>query len=231
MLPNPFRSNDRLSPAPRSLQAMLAAALPELSMLLSVILFATDGLGLIHVDRGAIMMVLMADAMTMLGFATLIDIATRLRKPLPYWLAVLVGAGALVLNGHIVPAIELTWSQGAWIFVPFAWSVFERIRELWTMPNASRIEKIRRRTLVFDRLYIGVHMIWLSAAIALLVMLFGGSAFELLSDTRSLITVGIVFYAVATLNCVRVHTVRFAERPSSLLPWFDKGDATYLDPL
>ncbi|MEO8011621.1 MAG: hypothetical protein ABI650_08265 [Dokdonella sp.] len=210
---------------------MAAAALPELSMLLSVILLATNGFGLIQFDPEAVMLLLMADAMTMLGFATLIDIATRLRKPLPYWLAVLVGAGALILSGYIVPAMELTWSQGAWIFVPFVWSIFERIRELWTMPNASRIEKIRRRTLVFDRLYVGVHMLWLSTAIVLLVLISGGSAFDLLSDTRSWVTVGIAFYAVATFNCVRVHTARFAEQPSSLLPWFDKGDATCLDPL
>jgi len=228
---NLFRSSNRVPPAPRKTHAMPAAVLPELSMLLSVTVFATGGIGMVRVDEEAIILLLVTEALTMSGFATLIDIATRLRKPLPYWLAVLVGAGALALNGHIVMALEFTWSQGAWIFIPFAWSLLERIRELWTMPSASRLEKIRRRTLVFDRLYIGVHMIWLGFAVALVLLLSDPSADILFSGPYILIIVGLAFYALATINALRVHGARFAARPSSLLPWFDKGDGSYLDPL
>jgi hypothetical protein len=41
----------------------------------------------------------------------------------------------------------------------------------------------------------------------------------------------LVFFAANAWNTVRVYQAKFVQRPRSMMPWFDKGDATYLDPL
>lgn len=45
------------------------------------------------------------------------------------------------------------------------------------------------------------------------------------------VAVGVLFYAIAAFNAWRVHQPRFTGRPTSLLPWLDRGDGTYLSPL
>jgi hypothetical protein len=45
------------------------------------------------------------------------------------------------------------------------------------------------------------------------------------------VTVALVFYGIAAFNAWRVHQPAFAKRPTSLVPWLDRGDGTNLSPL
>jgi hypothetical protein len=41
------------------------------------------------------------------------------------------------------------------------------------------------------------------------------------------VSVGLVFYATAACNAWRVHQPGFAQRPTSLVPWLDRGDSQF----
>lgn len=205
--------------------------LPELAMLIAVAVFAYGSVYGSTIEMPTLTLALVADGATVLAFASLIDVATRLRKTPPWWLAMIIGVGILAFNGDVIGMLGIAWSQGAWIFVPFAWSLIERIRELWTLPSASPLEKIRRRTLVFDRLYVGLAIMWLWIGAGLVMVFVGDNGIESFFDVRLLLIVGLAFYAIAAANVWRVHGSAYAQRPSSLMPWFDKGNAVQFDPL
>ena len=200
-------------------------------MLIAVAVFAYGSVYGSTIEMPTLTLALVADGATLLAFASLIDVATRLRKTPPWWLAMIIGVGILAFNGDVIGMLGIALSQGAWIFVPFAWSLIERIRELWTLPSASPLEKIRRRTLVFDRLYVGIAIMGLWICAGLVMVFVGDKGIESFFDVRLLIIVGLVFYAIAAANVWRVHGSAYAQRPSSLMPWFDKGNAVQLDPL
>jgi hypothetical protein len=172
-----------------------------------------------------------ADVVMLMASCTLIDIASRLRCAPPWWIAPFAALGLLLLTpglfGFVAYGFELSWL----IIAPFLWSVVERLRELWTLPTATTLEKIRRRTLTFDRLYVGV-------IIAVSGMVFGFAAYMVfdieLSTWINPAGLWIVwgFYAISCYNVWRVHRAAFANRPRSLLPkWMDQGDSTYLNAL
>jgi hypothetical protein len=207
------------------------AMLPELSMLATVIIFAIDGIGPYQIDMTILMLALLADGATLMAFSSLIDLASRLKKPMPWWLALPVGIGVLAINGEVIEMLDLAWSQGLVVFLPFTWTLLDRVRQLWTLPPATAMEKIRRRTMTFDRLYVGICVIvvWLVGGIALLVS--GFCAIEDLFGARVLIVVGTAFYSIAAFNAWRVYQPAFSKRPRSLLPHMDKGQSASLDPL
>jgi hypothetical protein len=131
------------------------------------------------------------------------------------------GSGELL--GH-----ALRWDS--LLFLPFVWTLIERLRELWTLPQASVVEKIRRRTLVFDRLY-------LALVLGVLVTLFGALAYFIFAidltswpDCVDLLIVWL-FYAGACFNVWRVHQASYLARPRSLFPWIDQNEASDLRPL
>ena len=207
------------------------AMLPELSMLGTVLFFAFDGIGPYRIDMPLLMLTLLADGATLLAFSSLIDVASRLKKPMKWWLALPLGAGILALNKEVLDALGLVWSQGFVVFIPFAWTLFDRIRQLWTLPLASPMEKIRRRTMTFDRLYVGLCFMAAWIVCVLAGVLTGFAAIEDFTGSRALIVMGTGFYAIAAFNAWRVYQAAFSRRPRSLLPYFDGGQVTSLDPL
>jgi hypothetical protein len=221
--PNPARE-------PYQPLAWLAKALPELSVALTTtaILLAPQWpsiKGLLP-DEDTYGLGLMADGATLLASATLMDIASRLQRPPPWWIVPLAPIGLLLFAPDLVALLVQSWALGWLALLPLVWSIGEKLRELWTLPNALPIEKLRRRTLVFDRLYTALVLGVGAVATALIASLvFAIDAVTLSPIAPWLI---VAFYAINAGNAWRVHQVDFARRPSSLWPWIDQGQATDL---
>lgn len=211
--------------------AMLGKLLPELSVLLlsACIVFVPEGSWRPRPDT--FLLAVFADGATLMFSATLVDIASRLRSSPPWWLGILIGAGILILYPDTIMLLKEAWSLGLWVFAPFAWSIAERLRELWTLPAASKLEKIRRRTLTFDRLYSALIVGGASTIAALILALCNDGSFPADLFLQAAPWVVMVFYAIAAFNAWRVHTPAFALRPRSLWPWIDQGQNSYLDAL
>jgi len=157
---------------------------------------------------------------------TLTDIATRLRKPPPWWIAPIILVGLLFPGASIIGSIA---QESGWVALGIAWSVAERLRELWTMPRASRLEKMRRRALVGGRIS--------------LLLLFGGAGTALMigsylhdSDTgggqvvtRHLAWFVAAYFSLTAIDVVRVHRAAFARCPRTLLR-LDPLGVEYLAP-
>lgn len=217
--------------APPAWSEVWLAMLPELTMLGTVLFFAINGIGSYRIDMDLLMLALLADGATLLAFSSLIDVASRLKKPLPWWLALPIGTGILVLNGEVVDMLGFAWSQGLAVLIPFTWTLLDRIRQLWTLPPASDIEKIRRRTMTFDRLYVGIFTMVIWIVCVLIGVLSGLASIEDFTGSRALVVVGVSFYGIAAFNAWRVYQPTFSRLPRSLIPRLDKGNASSLDPL
>lgn len=211
--------------------SMLSKLLPELAVVATVAMFLFAPNYAYRLDPEALGFAALSEGATLMLSATLIDVASRLRYAPPWWLGILIGAGILLMYPNALAMIQTAWVMGMWIFLPFAWSLIERIRALWTLPTASTIEKIRRRTLTFDRLYTALILGGICVAGMIINALQNDGSMEIGLGERALPWLMIVFYTVAVLNVWRVHRSAFAKRPRSLWPWIDQGEATYLDPL
>ena len=211
--------------------SMLGKLLPELSMCLVFLWLALDPGGLLAPDPLAMQMVLMAEGASLMFFATLVDIASRVRRRPPWWAMVLVGGGLLVMYHPVISVLAMAFVAGMSVFVPLAWSLFERSREMWTLPGTSNEEKIRRRTLTFDRLWVGFVIGCAVAVYAIGQALLRDQGIEALREPVLQALVAVLFYGIAAFNAWRVHQPAFAKRPTSLVPWLDRGDGTYLSPL
>ena len=205
--------------------------LPELSVLLLFIVLVLAPEQAWWINQDALGFGVMADGATLMLSATLIDIASRIQRPPPWWLAPIILIGMFLMYPDAWLALKAGWSLGFWCFLPFAWSILERLREMWTLPAASRIEKIRRRTLTFDRLYTALVVAGLWIGGGLVWMLASGGEFGQVFDLSRMLWALLAFYAINVFNVVRVHRTSFGQRPRSLLPWIDGGQAVYLDPL
>lgn len=211
--------------------AMLSKLLPELSVLLlaACIVFIPEARW--RPQPETFMLAVFADGATLMFSATLVDVASRLRRPPRWWLGVLICAGILIMYPDAIALLREAWTLGLWAFAPFAWSILERMRELWTLPSASTIEKIRRRTLTFDRLYTAIVVGGMATIGALLLAIENDGSFPSHLFQTAAPWVVMVFYAIAAFNVWRVHTQAFAIRPRSLWPWIDQGQNNYLNPL
>jgi hypothetical protein len=220
-----------LEHAPEGPFSLLSKLLPETTMSLAAVALALrpDLVG--PQVRESLYFVAFAEVMFCLGQGTLTDISTRLRKRPPWWLLL----GIVLLLGVMYPEVftllVATFQQGWPVFVPFLWSVLERLRELWTMPGAPVLEKLRRRALVSDRIA--------------LVLVFGGTAVAVaavsyaIDDERggfALVERQVawwlaVAFATAAYDIWRVHRPAFARQPRALFGRFDPLGVDYLAPL
>jgi hypothetical protein len=217
------------SPEQRS-SSFIAKFSPECMILLSLAWMMLTPAHWWKPDAEALWFGITGDFVMLMVSCTLIDIASRLQSAPPWWIAPFAVLGLLMLTpdlvGFMVHAFQLGWL----VVVPFLWSVIERLRELWTLPTATTLEKIRRRTLTFDRLYVAL-IIGMSCLVFGLVAYM---AFDIESRTWLSYTLWIVwsFYAISCYNIWRVHQEAFVKRPRSLVPkWIDLGESTYLNPL
>lgn len=219
--PNPAGEHDR----------MLGKFLPELSVVATLLWFLFWPSNLLKPSHEYLLLTAIIDASTLMISATLVDIASRLKRQLPGWWLLAIALGVLLLNPYLIFMLKMAWAMDLWIFLPFVWALLERMRELWTLPSASVIEKLRRRTLTFDRLYTALIMGFFCVAAGIVNALQNQGSMTQDFSQQALPWVMLAFYCVAALNVWRVHQPRFAKCPRSLWPWIDGDQVNYLNPL
>jgi len=206
--------------------------LPELLLMLTAGALIYAGADADAKRLDALFIVAVLEGGMLMASATLMDLASRLKRPPVGWVAVVLVLGLLLTNPHIFTLLYATWIEGGlWIFVFFAWSIIERFSAMWTLPKAEPIEKIRRRTLTFDRLYVGLAMGLAFVAVWLLNVWQNDGSAQIDFGERALPWLVLVYFLIASINVWRVHQPQFATRPRSLLPWIDQGQASDLSDL
>jgi hypothetical protein len=218
------------SPEQRS-SSFTAKFSPECMILLSLTWIILTPAHWWRPDIEALWFGISGDLVMIMASCTLIDIATRIQRAPPWWIAPFAVLGLLMLTPDLVGYVAQGFQLGWLVVVPFLWSVIERLRELWTLPTATTLEKIRRRTLTFDRLYVALIIGMSSLVLGLVAyMAFEFDFFTGLN--RAALWIVWSFYAISCYNVWRVHQEAFVKRPRSLLPkWIDQGESTYLNPL
>ena len=210
---------------------MLSKLLPELTLVVTLAALLLIPSWVPWLDANALEFAIAADVAMTLMSATLVDVASRLHRVPPWWLGMLIAGGILLMYPGAGALILMAWQEGLWIVLPFAWSLVERLRELWTLPAATTLEKIRRRTLTFDRLYTALALGGISVAGLVVNDILHDGNVAMSSHEWVLPLLALIFYGVAAFNAWRVHQAAFAARPRSLWPWVDGGQATDLSPL
>ena len=210
---------------------MLGKLLPELSVIATLLWFLFWPSNLLKPSHDYLLTTAFLDASTLMISATLVDIASRMKRQYSVWWPLVIAVGVLLLNPYLNFMLQVAWSLDLWIFLPFAWSLLERLGELWTLPSASVLEKLRRRTLTFDRLYSALILGFICVAGGIVNALQNDGSMTQDFSQRALPWVMLAFYCVAAFNVWRVHQLRFAQRPRSLWPWIDGDQVIYLNPL
>ena len=164
-----------LEPVPAT--TVLVKLLPEITLVVIALAFALVPRLQTPEMRGILDATVFLEFAFCLAQGTLTDLATRLRKPPPAALGIALAVGAgLVLLGNTRDFLDLSRELGWVMFLGILWSGAERLREIWTMPNASRAEKLRRRALVGGR----IELVLAGGAVTMLIV---GTTY-LLDDTN-----------------------------------------------
>ena len=150
--------------------------------------------------------------------ATLVDIATRLRKRPPLWLAALIVGGVVLFSDHALEVFALAWNRGSVVFLPLLLSLIERGAVLWRLPGRPRIERIAARALAANRITTGLGVLVLITLTIFLPL------------PLSPFLAGAAYFAIAAFDGWRVRGRRFAEKPRVLFR-FDPLHIEYLHPL
>ena len=170
--------------------------------------------------RDDLMYVLIVEGGFLMMQGTLVDIATRLKKRPPLWLAALIVVGVLIFSQYSLDVVRMAWTRGPLVFVPLLLSIGERGTVLWRIPDRPRIEKIAARALISNRITTGLVLL----ALMTVVMLIG------VAGSWPILIAGAIYFAVAAFDDWRVRGAAFAENPRVLFRW-DPIGITYLDPV
>jgi hypothetical protein len=210
---------------------ILPKLLPELGMVVAAVVVATMPERVGPSLRDSIGFVALVEVLFCMAQGTLTDIATRLKKPPPLWLGLLILGGLALFNPDVVSVVVGMFRQGWAIFLPFAWSLVERARELWTMPRASQLEKLRRRALTSGR--ISLVLVFGGAAVATLCVGYfldhGRGGAPLLERTAFWWLAAA--FSLTAYDVVRVHRPAFERHPRALFGRFDPLGVTDLAPV
>ncbi len=215
---------------------MLARVLPDALAAATVLALAWPGSWLAawlpESASAAVAMAVMVEAATLMFLCTVVDVASRLRRPPPWWAGLLLCAGLVAVYPEVPRLLWQSLDAGWWVALPIALSIGERLAEIWTLPRATRLEKQRRRALTFGRLFTGLvlaggFIACLGAETLLRQDGFGNT------PLASALLPGFVaaFFAISAFDAVRVHRPAFAAAPRNLWPRFDRGESAALDPL
>lgn len=223
----PPESSDQPHAPISSSHGLPAKLLPELSTLLLLValwLGAMPAWLQLPVEDTVIWLTAIESG-TLMIMVTLVDIASRLKKPPPWWLGILMIGGLLLLYPDLVGLVVAAWQLGLWVFLPLLWSLAERFRELWTLPGADRTEKIRRRALSWGRVGSAIVV----AGLGILILLGHGIVQD--SETfdpdalfqRFALPLLALYFLFNSYDSWRVHRPGFMVKPRSLWPFFDDG--------
>ena len=221
--------------APSAAAGLLAARLlPELLSLLLALAIALAVLPerISAPPQTILQWFVMTEGVTLMFLCTAIDIASRLRRAPPWWGGLLLCVALLVVYPQVPLVVFEALREGLWIALPFAWSIIERLRELWTLPGQPTIEKLRRRALTFGRLYSGLVLAGVYVVTSLLENLtisphgVGGGVVEGLAPWFIA-----AFFALAAHDTLRVHRPAFAVRPGNLWSRFDGLQSVHPGPI
>jgi hypothetical protein len=213
--------------------ALLLRAGPEFAMLAVAAAVAVDAWPFGVDARALLFGALFLEGATAMFLCTVVDVASRLRRPPPWWAGLLLCAGLLALYPDVLQLVAGLLAEGWWVGLPVALTVGERLREVWTLPAQPPLEKQRRRALTFGRLFTllvlaGAFMVpWLIES-AIAASTHGGEATRV---PALLPWYAVAFYALCAWDAIRVHHAAFAVAPSNLWPRFDLGESARLDPL
>lgn len=182
----------------------------------------------LHAAGDELFFALVVEGGFLLAQATLVDIATRLKKRPPLWAAVLIVAAVILFSQYSLEVVRLAWERGTLVFVPLLFSLAERGAVLWRMPGRPRIEKIAARALIANRIATGLALLALTVATMIAGMAFG---FHDVAESPLVpLLAGALYFAVAAFDDFRVRGRQFAERPRVLFG-YDAIGITYLEPV
>jgi hypothetical protein len=215
--------------------ARFAHPLPDLLLAMILALAALTHLmtpeQLLHVPQGflgiqeELLFVLFVEGGFLLMQGTLVDIATRLKKQPPIWLAVIILGGVVLFSGYPLQVLMMAWHMGWFVFLPLLGSLIERGATLWRMPNRTRLEKIAARALIANRITTG-----LGVAAVLTIGTLTGLFESWAPGMWAPLAGGSLYFAIAALDDWRVRGPAFAERQRVLFG-YDPIGIDYLAPV
>lgn len=215
---------------------MLARVLPDLLAAVTVLVLAWPGSALAawlpESASAAIALAVMVEGATLMFLCTVVDVASRLQRPPPWWAGLLLCAALVALYPEVPRLLWQSLDAGWWVALPITLSIGERLAEIWTLPRASLLEKQRRRALTFGRLFTALVLAGgfiAGLGVETLVRPDGLGAAPLMPTLLP----GFVaaFFAIGAFDAARVHGAGFAAAPRNLWPRFDGGESARLDPL
>lgn len=180
--------------------------------------------------------VMAGEVFSLFFLVALVEVASRRRQPPTRWVGLLTIAALLVFCPSMLMLLKWSWYGGIWVFLPFLWSLGERFHQLWTLPRASRLEKLRTRALAYDRFQTGLTG-YFAMFLLLLGIFFASEAadaeFPQRLAGRVLPCFLAIFFAIMGYDKIRVHGAEFARDPRRL--WAKPGHPdptlTQIEPL
>lgn len=144
----------------------------------------------------------------------LVDMATRLDKPMPTGLYIAVVVTVTLFLGLPLEVLRAAWVMGVGAFVPLLLSLIERGASLRRMPERPRIEKVAARALISNRIITAITLIGSFVAAILIVVVL--TPYEWPDESWPTLAAGALYFAIAAFDDWRVRGRRFAERPRVL---------------
>ncbi|HSS78817.1 MAG TPA: hypothetical protein VLV54_19010 [Thermoanaerobaculia bacterium] len=163
--------------------------------------------------------VLAGELFTLFFVVALVDIASSQRQPPTLWGGLLIIAVLLFVCPTVLMLAKWSWHGGVWMFLPFLWSMSERLRQIWTLPRASLLEKIRTRALAFDRFQtgsVGYVVMFLVLFASFVVSEVRDDHFPNLAADLAIPSFLALFFAINCIDEIRVHGEGFARSPGLL---------------
>jgi hypothetical protein len=207
--------------------------LPDALSLIASLLIVSEALRPGELDERSMSWmtsVLAGELFTFFFVIVLVEVASRRRQPPTLWVGLLTIAALLIFCPTVLMLAKWSWHGGVWVFLPFVWSMGERLRQLWTLPRANVLEKLRTRALAFDRFQTGFP--------GYIVMFLVLVASLMVSDDPDVPTRAAelaipsflaLFFAIACIDEIRVHGDGFARSPRRLWAKPGRPDTTLTD--
>jgi len=166
--------------------------------------------------------VLAGELFTFFFVVTLVEVASRRRTPPTFWGGLLTTAALLAFFPTVLMLAKWSWYGGVWMFLAFLWSMGERLRQLWTLPRAGRLEKLRTRALAFDRFQTGISGYFLMFLVLLGSLMLSDDPDFPYQVAEVVIPIFLAFFfAITCIDEIRVHGEGFARSPRRL--WAKPG--------